>query len=116
MTTFSEWLNEELKQRKWIQADLARESGLPDATVSRILSGDRGVGKKSIARIALAFGYRVGVVAEAAGLGQDSGTDDPASFTRLMEVARSLPDEDLQELTYIALGKRERRAAKATSL
>ena len=55
MVRFGEWLNEELQQRKWIQADLARETGLPDATISRILSGERGVGKKSIACIARAL-------------------------------------------------------------
>ena len=114
MTTFGEWVSKELRQRKWIAADLAREAGLPNGTISRILSGDRGTGKKSIAAIAKAFDYPVGIVAEAAGYGHDRKGDNPASLKRLIEVARSLSDEELEELTYIALGKKERHAAKAT--
>lgn len=53
METFAEWIEDELHKRAWKPADLAREAGIKDATLSRILSGTRNAGPdvcKGIAR------------------------------------------------------------------
>jgi len=108
MSNFGEWLAEELARRHWTQADLTRRSGLPSPTLSRIISGERGAGRKSLARIAAALEYPVGVVAEAAGMGAYRNGDSPA-LVRLVEVARALSDADLDELTHLALYKHDRK-------
>ena len=44
MTTLVEFLEEELVSRSWRPADLARAAGLPDATISHIVNGNRRAG------------------------------------------------------------------------
>ena len=44
-----------MKNNKWSPADLARAMGVSPATVSRILNGKRGTGKKVIAGLLNAF-------------------------------------------------------------
>lgn len=39
MSAFTEWLASEMKERGWSQGQLARESGLGQGTISRLLSG-----------------------------------------------------------------------------
>ena len=41
---FTEWLQNELNERGWNQADLAKTIGSPNATISRIMSGSRNIG------------------------------------------------------------------------
>lgn len=71
METFAEWLQDELKKRGWKPADLAREMGVTDATVSRILNEARGVGKSTSKKIAKALKvddnfvfYKAGIIDE----------------------------------------------------
>ncbi len=50
---FAEWLREELRNRDWSQSDLSRRSGVSTAQITRVLSGERGIGEatcKSLAR------------------------------------------------------------------
>ena len=51
---FSDWLNKELKERDWIQADLARASGLTTASISRYMI-DRIPDKNALKKIARAL-------------------------------------------------------------
>ena len=53
--TFKDWLDKELRERGWLAADLARASGLAEATISRIASGSRGLGVDSLIAIANAL-------------------------------------------------------------
>jgi transcriptional regulator with XRE-family HTH domain len=55
MTAFTEWLEQELKNREWRPADLAREARLGDATLSRIINGVRNPGASVCRAIAAAF-------------------------------------------------------------
>jgi transcriptional regulator with XRE-family HTH domain len=54
--TFSEWLVEELNKRKWTQKELARRSGLNPSTINYIIKHHRGLGLKSVNRLAQALG------------------------------------------------------------
>ena len=116
MTTFSEWLQAELNRRGWMPSDMVQAGGPKLPTLGRILNQERGVGGASVRKIARALSLPEDYVMRKAGLLSPARTeDDPTSLKRLMEVARQLSDEDREELTYIALGKQGRHAAKATS-
>lgn len=41
---FGDWLQEELKNRHWSHAELARRSGVQTAQISRVIAGKRGAG------------------------------------------------------------------------
>src|SRR3972149_5954479 len=64
---FPEWLMNELNSRDWSQADLARQSGLTTAAISRILTGERKAGADACQQIASALGYPAETVYRAAG-------------------------------------------------
>ena len=71
MTTkinFSEWLEAELNQRGWRQAELVRRSGLSVGHVSRIITSQRLPGSDAIQGIARAFKMPVEDVMRQAGL------------------------------------------------
>ena len=54
MDALRQWIEEELQKRGWRQADLAHQSGLAEATLSRILSGDRTAGPDACVALARA--------------------------------------------------------------
>jgi transcriptional regulator with XRE-family HTH domain len=53
---FSEWLVNELNKRNWTQKELARKSGLNPSTINYIIKHHRGLGLKSVNRLAQALG------------------------------------------------------------
>ena len=65
---FSAWIQEQMEQRKWEQSDLARESGITSAQISRILSGARNAGPDACTAIARAFRLPPEEVFRAAGI------------------------------------------------
>lgn len=52
---FGDWLQRELSNRGWDQAELSRRSGISSAQISRIVTGGRRPGKDSIDGIARAL-------------------------------------------------------------
>lgn len=52
---FGDWLQRELDNRGWDQAELSRRSGISSAQVSRIVTGGRRPGRDSIDGIARAL-------------------------------------------------------------
>lgn len=48
MDNFKDWLASELKNRRWRQADLVRESGLDSAFISNLINGKRKPGETKI--------------------------------------------------------------------
>jgi transcriptional regulator with XRE-family HTH domain len=68
METFGDWLNRELEDRAWGNSDLARAAGLQPSTLSRIISGDRGIGPDACLGIARALRIQPEKVFRKAGL------------------------------------------------
>jgi len=55
METFIEWLQQQLNQRQWTQADLARHSSVTQTHLSRIMNGMRKPGPDTLVNIARAL-------------------------------------------------------------
>jgi transcriptional regulator with XRE-family HTH domain len=65
---FAEWLNAELRNREWSQAELARRAGVSRAAISDIASGKHKIGKDVATGIARAFKMQPVTVFRAAGI------------------------------------------------
>ena len=59
---FREWLQNQLTQREWRAAELARRLGVPSGTVSRWLSGERQPTPRSCDRLAAILGIDADLV------------------------------------------------------
>lgn len=114
METFGDWLRAELEQRGWKQADLARATGKPTATISRIVTQQRlRPDDETLQAIARALGYPAeDVYRRANRLPPKRDTSKRDVVLRLMELAADATDEELVEVEYILRGKLERRRTK----
>jgi transcriptional regulator with XRE-family HTH domain len=65
---FGKWLSQELKRRGLSQSDLARAGNFTNAVISNIVNGRRGVGSRTLTRIASALNLPAEHVFEKAGL------------------------------------------------
>lgn len=114
MVAFGDWLREELQQRDWRQADLARRSGLTRTTISRVITQQRTrPDDETLQAIARALGYPAEEVYRRANrLPPKRDASKRDVVLRLMELAADATDEDLEEVEYILRGKLERRRTK----
>jgi transcriptional regulator with XRE-family HTH domain len=97
MITIADWIEEELKKRHWSRAELAKRSGVSESQISRFMSGQRGIGEKSIRKIADALNYPPQKIFEMAGLlPKEKGKDSRvAEATHLFSL---LPDEQKESV------------------
>ena len=107
---FSTWLLNELQQRDWSQADLARKSGLSRAAVSNIISNNRNPSPASCAAIAKAFKIQVETVLRQAGH-LPPLYDDPPDLSEWIHLYRVAEKQDREYLLEIAraLANRKRK-------
>jgi len=101
---FSAWLEDELSARNWRPADLAKQAGLPQATISNILNGNREVGHKVAVLIADALELSPVYVFRRAGL-LPPEENAPSDFTyeEIKEIMNSLPPAERREIVDYAL-------------
>lgn len=102
------WIDAQLKTRGWSQADLARRSGISSATITRIKTGERGIGPEVCAAIARSFGYPPELVMRKAGLIQEEKTELPSNARMIAHIIARLPDADQDELLQLAQMKLDR--------
>lgn len=101
MDKFSVWLKEELKRKKWRQADLARASKLDTAVISNLVNGKRGPGEDTCKAIARALGYPPEIVFQKAGLLPKSPPETELQ-RQLVYLYNQLPDDEKQRLVEYA--------------
>jgi transcriptional regulator with XRE-family HTH domain len=97
---FAGFLKAELKRRGMSQSDLARAGNLSIAAVSTIVNGRRGVGARSLTRIASALDLPADHVFEKAGL-LPRGNLSQAKRD-LIDLIPNIPDEDAIALLDLA--------------
>jgi transcriptional regulator with XRE-family HTH domain len=100
-TNFADWLREKLKKENWSQAELSRRSGVSPAQITRVISGERGLGEQSILAIAQALKLPPEEVFRAAGL-LPSVSAERSKINELEHLANMLGDDDLQEVIEYA--------------
>ena len=99
MTTFTEWLNEELSKRDWSQSDLARKSGIHRGSIYNVINETRSPGAEMCLAIANAFQLPPEYVFVKAGLlPQKTVARNKAENEYLFA---KLSDEDQQEILEI---------------
>ena len=94
MKKFGSWLLKELTQRGMSQSDLARACSITTAQISRIVSGERNAGKKSLTNIAQVFKFPLDYVFEKAGLLPPNSELSPIQ-RKIIYLVKQLSDSDL---------------------
>lgn len=98
---FLSWLQAQLAERNWTQAELARRSGISTASISRIFSGARNTGTDVCQAIALALRLPPDELYRRAGL-LPNIPDDDKDITELDHIARQLDNANKYELIRYA--------------
>lgn len=107
---FADWLEEELSARAWKPADLARASRLSNATISRILNGDRNAGSDVALAIAKGLNLSADLVFRRAGLlPPQPGPERDPSFQEIAEIMRGMSPDERREVVDYALWRFRRR-------
>lgn len=116
METFGVWLNNELKRRNMLRAELARLAGVQKSTVTNLIKGKWEIGTDVAYKIGPVLGYSPEDLLRIAGkLDMPKEASDPIAYQNLMQLALELPADELQELADIAFGKKEKVLRRASS-
>ncbi len=108
MTTFGEWLINEMKIRGMSQAALARSSKLTTGAISHLISGNRQPGPDACNAIADAFNYPPDYVFRVAGLLPELEDDDPPGLEELEHLYRIASEALQREILDFARFKSNR--------
>lgn len=99
-TDFAEWLNGELRSREWSQNRLAREAGLSNGEVSRVMNGKQ-ASFNVCKQITYALDLSLDFVLREAGL-QLKPPDYDYKLERAVATLTLLEQDDLDELLEMA--------------
>ena len=111
---FSTWLENQLALRGWRPADLATAAGLPNATITRVLNGDRKAGPEVASAIAAALSLTPEYVFRRAGLLPEAPAPDrDPTFTEILEIMRNLPPDERREILDYALFRFQRHQGES---
>src|SRR5262249_12231935 len=97
--TFAQWLQRKLAHKGWNIAEFSRRTGIPEATASSWLRGQRVPGRKHIQTIAEAVGTTQERIWRVMGAGED-----PSLRERIIQWIQTRPAEDeLDQLPFTDL-------------
>ncbi len=114
MDNFKDWLASELKNRRWRQADLVRESGLDSAVISNLINGKRKPGETTVRAISKAFGLPQETVFEAAGIMKptyDPNGNHTPSFREWVKIYDDADEDTKKEMLEYARYLSNRKSA-----
>ena len=104
---FPQWLEDQLKIKGWIQADLAQRSGIDDSVLSRIINRERQASSKTLKKIASALHLNEEEVFRAAGELPTKQINDRAA--RITNYFLQLPDRDQEIIETMLVGLLQQR-------
>jgi transcriptional regulator with XRE-family HTH domain len=107
METFAEWLLEEMGRKNMSQQTLAQKSGITPAQISRVITGQRGLGEKSLTAIAHALNISPITIFRKAGLLPEGG--EQVSFEDWQHLITQLTNDEQEEMRAIIEMKIDRR-------
>ncbi len=108
METFSEWLLSELTKKNMTQQTLAQKSGITPAQISRVISGQRGLGEKSLTAIAHALNVSPITIFRKAGMLPPEG-GETTNFEDWEYLLSQLTPDEQEEIKQFVELKIERR-------
>lgn len=111
MDSFSEWIQSQLDQRGWKQADLARASGLDSAVISNVINQRRKAGEVVCRAIAKAFNLPPETVFRSAGILPDHPSDQPPNLAEWIQIFMQADEgtrEDMLEYAQFKADKARR--------
>ncbi len=113
MHNLLEWIRNELNERGWDQAELARRANITQAQISRVMSGTRNPGPEFCNGIARAFNIPPERVFRLAGFLPSYPEDlDRNNIAQLLEFYRGLSYEERLRLVEHARWVYERERAR----
>lgn len=98
--SLSTYLNDELKKRGWSQRELARRAELSPTSISEVLSGRRGPGRRFCQAVAQALQVPPERILQAAGI--LDAPPDTALFSELTNIAKRLSEPNQKKLVEYA--------------
>ena len=91
---FADWLKQQLAEKGWKVAELARRSGVTPSYLSRVIRGERYIGHEAAKAIAGPMGLTVSEIKIAAGLEKPTPPTDTPEIKEINEAFAYLsPDE-----------------------
>lgn len=99
MENFEQWLEEELSKRGWTKADFARKAGIRYASLSRVMSGSRGIGPDMCIAIAEALNLQADYVFRMAGLlPPDAGESQDPEIQEILGILGTMAPEERERI------------------
>lgn len=90
MSAFATWLDEQMRTRGWDGVTLEKESGIPDATISRTLKGSQ-PSPPNVAKFAKVFGVDVADLMRLAGYPVGDPADPDEDEKQILTQVRAFP-------------------------
>jgi transcriptional regulator with XRE-family HTH domain len=105
---FIDWLEKQLREREWTQADLARNGSMNQSVISNLVNGKRNPGKDVCVAIARALHLPPEEVFRRAGL-LPPKPEENAIIENIKYHATQLPKEDQQDILEYTLLRQKLR-------
>jgi transcriptional regulator with XRE-family HTH domain len=113
---FTDWLEEEMKERGWNTQDLAKLAGIHPSHLYRVLSRERNPGPEVCVSIAHALRYPPELVFRKAGILPDTPRAEPDAETReMMSLFSQLNDNDQESFLIMLRAMVREKVRRATT-
>lgn len=103
------WLNQELTRLGWSQGRLSKHSGISRPLISQVLLGDVNPSADFCIKVAQALNESPEKLLRIASILPAIPASEDATLQELMELARSMPPEDREELLKYARFRYQQR-------
>lgn len=115
MNTFPEWLLEQMDERGWKQADLARAANLDTAVISNIINRKRKAGEVVCSAIARGLNLPPETVFRIAGLLPPAPVNQPPDLLQIIQLYLEISEEAREELLNYAKFRAETERKKKSA-
>lgn len=96
------WVSQEIERRHWSYRELARKTGFSPSLVSKVLLEKRSASADFCIKVANALGESPEKLLRLAGILPTSPASEDSTLQELMDLARSLPPEEQEEVLKYA--------------